>query len=348
MSNVMVNEAATNSMLSGLGNVKVENANAFLNGAGLFVRPHIGRKRIRLAIPKEWLQGAKDDEFRKNNIDAGSITVLPAADEAELQKYESAVRSKVKSLAIGMDSKFMPIDVYKTEFKPFFEDTKKAYFALRDKLVSNWDQIIGNFEVALHNYLVTLPCYSPELEKGLLASIPTANEFARSFYMEVRLSAFPVVENISILDPSVADELRESTKNQAVGMVYEVMATILNDVNATLSEKILGYSDGKVFNGHTASSLDKLISRVTKNNILQHPIVADIVRDLNQVVSLIKSREHTLRIDELQAIDEDIVEKMEQVMVYIFGFSNEVGVEIEETKAMPHATLAAMCGMTTA
>jgi hypothetical protein len=345
MNTVMVNEAATNNMLSGLGNVRVENANAYLNGAGLFVRPHIGRKRIRIAIPKEWLHGDKNDEFRKNNIDAGSITVLPAADEAALQKLESAVRTKARLLAVGMDSKFMPIDVYKNDFRPFFEETKKEYFELRDKLVANWNQIVGDFEIAMHNYLVTLPTYSPELEKGLMASVPTASEFARSFYMDVQLSAFPVVENISILDPAVADELRESTKNQAVNMVYEIMGTILNDVNQTLSEKILEKNAGKEFSGRTTRTLATLRSRITKNNILQHPIVADINRDLGEIISLIESRKGTLRIDALAAIDETVIEKMEEVMVYIFGFANEVGVEIEETEAMPHATLAAMCGI---
>lgn len=346
MNTVMVNDAATNSMLSGLGSVPLENVNAYFNEAGLLARMHIGRKRIRIAIPKEWLLGDKNDEFRKNNIVAGTITVLSAADEAELQRLENAVRNKVKSLAIGMDGKFIPIEVYKNDFRPFFDDIKAEYFALRDKIVGNWDQIVGDFEVALHNYLVTLPTYTPELEKGLMANVPTAKEFARSFYMDVQLSAFPVVENISILDPSVADELRESAKNQAVGMVYEIMGTILNDVNRTLSEKILEHGEGKEFNGRTASSLAKLCGRVTKNNILQHPIVADITRDLNEIISLVESRKNTLRISAQAAIDENIIEKMEEVMVYIFGFANEVGVEIEETAALPHSALAAMCGVT--
>lgn len=348
MNTVMVNEKATNAMLSGLGNVRVENANVYLNGAGLFVRPHIGRKRIRIGIPKEWLHGDKNDQFRKDRIDAGSITVLPPEDEAALQKLESAVRTKVKKLAIGMDSKFMPIDVYKTEFKPFFEDTKAEYFALRDKLVGNWDQIVDGFKVDLHNYLVTLPTYTPEMEKGILANIPSAADFARSFYMEPGISAFPVVENISILDPSVASDLRESTVNQAIGMVHNVMGTILNEVNSTLSDKIIENGEGKEFDGRTARTLTTLIGRVKKNNILKHQIVDDIVRDLTQIVSMVESRKGTLNISKLQAIDMNIVEKMEQVMIYIFGFANEVGVEIEETQAMPKATLAALCGITTA
>ena len=348
MNTVMVNEKATNAMLSGLGNVRVENANVYLNGAGLFVRPHIGRKRIRIGIPKEWLHGDKNDQFRKDRIEAGCITVLPPEDEAALQKLESAVRSKVKKLAIGMDSKFMPIEVYKTEFKPFFEDTKDEYFALRDKLVGNWNQIIADFEVSLHNYLITLPTYTPEMEKSILASIPSAADFARSFYMEPGISAFPVVENISILDPSVADDLRESTVNQAISMVHGVMGTILNEVNATLSEKILEHGEGKAFDGRTSRTLTVLINRVKKNNILKHEIVDNIVKDLNKIVSMVESRKGTLNVAKLQGIDEDIVENMEQVMIYIFGFANEVGIEIEETKAMSHATLAALCGITTA
>lgn len=345
MNTVMVNEAATNNMLSGLGNVRVEDANAYFHNAGIFVNPHIGWRRMKIDIPKEWLQGAKDNEFRKNNINAGTITVLPAAQIAELQRLENKVRTTVKKLAIGMDGKFMPIDVYKDEFRPVFEEAKTAFFAQRDKLVAEWDTIMSEFETSLHDYLVTLPTYSPALEKGLMASIPSKKEFERSFYMNLELSAFPITENISILDPAVADELRESTKNQAVGMVYEIMATILNDVNKTLSDKILDKNNGKEFNGKAIRKLSSLKTRVQKNNILQHPIVADINRDLGIIISMIETRMATLRLDAKAALDENIVEKMEEVMVYIFGFANEVGVEIEETEAMPHATLAAMCGI---
>lgn len=327
-------------ILDGIENLSADNLNTYLLNTGLFVSPHIGRSRIAIAIPKEWLQGDKDCEFRKNNMKAGTIQFLPAADEAKLASLENAVRRKVKTLSVGMEGKFMPMTVYKDEFLPFFQDTKAEYFALRDKLVQNWDKLVDEFKASMHEYLVTLPTYSPELEKGLMASIPTAETFRRSFYMELERNPFPLMKDIGILDPIIADEVRDSARDAAINMVHEVMATILNDVNEVLSEKIISHCSGKAFDGHTTNTINGLISRVTKNNILQHPVVETILHGLNQVASLLDARRNTLRVSTLADIDENIVENMEAVMINSFRFAKEVGIELKEAEALPSSLLA--------
>jgi hypothetical protein len=341
---IKVNEKATNAMLSGLGNnVQVKNLNLYFNSELLGVEIHVGGIIPLVGIPKE-LFGNKNDEFYKQHILAGSFCVFPEEFVKQRRRLEQLGRSTLRKWAI-VDGKHMSVQDYKEGFKKEIESIKQEYMELPNIIRANYSQWVDLFKAGLHDYIAPLPCYSPEMEKALFPRIPSVEKVARSYYMSVEPSAFPVLENVSILDPTVADDVRDSAANQAINLVYEVMGTILNEVNSSMSEKITQHINGKGFDGHTIRSLTDLINKVKKNNVLKHPIVDEIVKDLNKIVSKIEVRKETLNISIQQSLDADIVEMMEQVMIYIFGFANEVGVEIEEAEAMPHAT-AELCTTT--
>ena len=118
-------------------NVTIDQLAKFISKSGVIVKPHIGRIRRRVALPKELLGSVstdvdEDNDFFKEYITQGTLNLIPKSDEKKLISLESSVRSQVNKLSIACDGTFMIADVYANEYLPYFNEKKMEYFKKRD------------------------------------------------------------------------------------------------------------------------------------------------------------------------------------------------------------------------
>lgn len=311
-------KTAINKMLKGIRGVNVENFSTYLQQTGVIVEPHVGRLRRRFALPKEVL-GIKsnEDDFYNSYVMGGTFSLLTKNDENALASIETAVRHTVKKYAIGYDGKYMPIDTYKDEYLPYFNEKKEKYFSKRDEIASKWDEIVKTFKTKLDDFLENNSELSDEelarLKTGVYASIPSKEQFVDSFYMNVSLSAFPVPANLSLLDGSISDEIKDSIARNSVETLYEVLGNLMNDAFKSINGIVTYYNERGSVSRKFNSVTNDLIKRLQKNNILKHRLIDEIIND-------IKDLNET-------ADDDDIIEKCELIMSKIYGFAVETKTE---------------------
>lgn len=303
-----------NKMLKGIKGVNVENFSTYLQQTGVVVEPHVGRLRRRFALPKEVLGiKCKDNDFYSDYVNGGSFSLLTKQDENALSSIESAVRHAVKRYAIGYDGKYMPIDAYKDEYLPYFKEKQEAYIQKRDDIAAKWDETVSTFKNKLEEFLeknVELTDVEIEtVKKNVYDSIPTKEQFVDSFYMNVSLSAFPVPANLSLLDESISDEIKDSIARSSVETLYEVLGNLMNDAFKTINGIIFYYNEKGGISRKFKSVTTDLIKRLQKNNILKHVLIDEIVQDIKKLNE--------------EEDEDDIVEQCELIMSKIYGFALE-------------------------
>ena len=303
-----------NKMLKGIRGVNVENFSTYLQQTGVVVEPHVGRLRRRFALPKEVLGiKCKDNDFYADYVNGGSFSLLTKSDENSLSSIESAVRHAVKRYAIGFDGKYMPIEIYKDEYLPYFKGKQENYFKKRDEIAAKWDETVGMFKNKLEEFLENNAELTDEemqtVKANIYTSIPTKEQFVDSFYMNVSLSAFPVPANLSLLDESISDEIKDSIARNSVETLYEVLGNLMNDAFKSINGIISYYNEKGCISRKFKSVTNELVKRLQKNNILKHVLIDEIIQDVKNLNE--------------EDDEDDIVEKCELIMSKIYGFALE-------------------------
>lgn len=313
-----VTKKEINTMLKGVRGVNVENFSNYLQQTGIVVEPHIGRLRKKFGLPKEVLGlSNKGNDFYNDYVTGGTFSLLHKNDENALSSIESAVRHAVRKYAIGYDGKYIPIDIYKDEYLPYFQEKQKKYFEKRDEIVGKWDEIVETFKNELSDFLENNAELTDEeitnLKASVYSSIPSKQAFYDSFYMNLGLTAFPVAANLSLLDESITDEVKDSIARESVQTLYEVLGTLMNDAFKTINGIVKYYNDKGCVSRRYKSVTTDLIQRLQKNNILKHRLIEEIIDEIRSL--------HML--DD----EDDIIEKCEFIMAKIYGFVLETKTE---------------------
>ena len=240
-----IKKREVNKMLKGLKKVNIENFAEYLQQTGVIVEPHIGRLRKKFSVPKELMGIKGDSEFFSEYINGGNFSLLSKDEENALASIESSVRTTVKKLSIGYDGKYMPINIYKNEYAPYFEEKREKYFSRRDLIVSHWDETIATFKSKFEEFLASKSedlsdVEIVKLKDSIYNNIPSKQMFKDSFYMDISLSAFPVVSNLSILDDSISYEVKDSIIRNSVSTLYEILGNLLSDAFKSITN-ILAY-----------------------------------------------------------------------------------------------------------
>ena len=312
-----IKKTEVNKMLKGLQKVNIENFANYLQQSGVVVEPHIGRLRKRFSVPKELMGIRNDDEFFKEYVSSGNFSLLSKEEENALCAIESSVRKGVKKYAIGYDGKYIPINVYKDEYLPYFTEKKEKYFARRDMIVKNWDETVERFKNKFETFLNDKKDLSEEeiekLKANVYSNIPTKERFNDSFYMNLSLSAFPVVSNLSILDESISDEMKDSISRDSISTLYQILGNLLSDTFKSINGILAYYNDNGELSRKYKSVVSDLSKRLLKNNILKHVVIDELVKDLKSI--------------ETEDDEDEIIEKCEIIMAKVYGFAHQIQVE---------------------
>ena len=225
---------------------------------------------------------------------------------------------QLKKLAIGYDSKYIPINIYKNDYLPYFEEKKEKYFERRDLIVSHWDETIKSFKTKFEEFLESKSEdlsdeEMSQIRETVYNNIPTKEHFKNSFYMDLSLSAFPVVSNLSILDESISDDVKDSIIRNSVSTLYEILGNLMSDAFKTVNGILVYYNDNGELSRKYKCMLSDMSERLAKNNILKHVLIDELINDFKKIIS--------------EEDEDSVIEKCEIAMAKIYGFSHQIKVE---------------------
>ena len=318
---MVINMENINEILKG-SNVKIDELSKYISKSGVCVHPRIGRKRNKVSLPKALMgtvsaaDEAEDTEFYNEYINQGTISLIPKSDEKKLISIETSVRSKVSQLAIACDNTFMTADVYANEYLPYFNQKKKEYFEKRDEIVAKWDLLVDVFKTKLNAYFDRRNIINKqELMKNIISNIPTKNEFSSSFYMELRLTAFPVEENIDMFSSTLAAQVKNSITETKMDFIVEMMGNLLGDAFNNLNKMLLFYRDNGEIKNQQMKYVKTMKKSLVKNNLLGLDMINDIINDITAL--------ENISIDEY----DEIAENAESILVKTYGFIKDTNLD---------------------
>lgn len=318
----------TEELLEGLKNdgliVGIEDLSQYIRKQGVIVQESIGRKRNYITVsPKLFgvdlkTKGSETNEFFKQHMKMGQIRFLPDIYETKLVNLEVLVRQKRRTYALGYDDKFMTIETYK-KFMELVETKKEEYLATRDEIVENWDSIISRFRTVLWSTLDELQSIEKEkVFNKVMNSLPSKEQYAESFYMDVNAKAFPVTENLEMFSEDIQEQIKDGLHQDTIETLYDIIGNTLDDGFDAVSRviKSIKKEDNliKKIAHKTLGSLIEAGKRIGEKNIFNNPKVESI-------------RVSIVDLANLSINPEVMCEEAEAISAMIYGYARELGIE---------------------
>lgn len=327
----------TEELLEGLKNdgliVGIEDLSQYIRKQGVIVQESIGRKRNYITVsPKLFgvdlkTKGSETNEFFKQHMKMGQIRFLPDIYETKLVNLEVLVRQKRRTYALGYDDKFMTIETYK-KFMELVETKKEEYLATRDEIVENWDSIISRFRTVLWSTLDELQSIEKEkVFNKVMNSLPSKEQYAESFYMDVNAKAFPVTENLEMFSEDIQEQIKDGLHQDTIETLYDIIGNTLDDGFDAVSRviKSIKKEDNliKKIAHKTLGSLIEAGKRIGEKNIFNNPKVESIRISIVDLANL--------------SINPEVMcEEAEAISAMIYGYARELGIENKiNTSASP-------------
>lgn len=326
--NKEVNEGKTLDLLAELNrnlndadrikDITVEDIGKFLKEEGVVVKVHAGRIRT---IPgakiktlnnhiKKSIKDTQVLDFIENHISSGKIFFLPTELEANLIKIENGIRQKQRTLSLGYDNSFMPMKTFIKFKKENFDKAYNEFFELLDQICDNWDDIVEQFKIALKATLQALDEDNGNVYANAVNNIPSKEEYRKRFFMNLSVSAFPVMDNIKLFKEDIQAQMKDGLFRDTMSLIYEALVNILNDTFVTTC-RLLGKEK---ITAKTWSGISNCIERINEKNIISNPTIKEISENLR---TLFLNREKDIDI-----LTEDYIEP---ILAQTFGYAKELG-----------------------
>lgn len=309
----------TEELLKGLGGeVKVIDIDKFLQKQGLLVDVHVHKPCIGRTIPPSAFgidvdKSAELSDFFKDYIKSGRISFIDAKHAGVFSAVETSIRAKKKELATGFGNKYMNIEAYK-EFKKFLEAKTERFNQNVAQIVESWETLTTQFANALDKSLDEMGAIDKEEIKNLMLSkIPSKEKFQESCGIDIDISTFPVVENLSLLDDSLTDDMKEKIERQSLNTVYEILGTILGDVFNTNNKILKFHQENGDLNKPHIDAIAKALKRVKSRNVLKNPVIDRMAKNMEKIATM--------------SDVSDIIEVIEEIQTLIYAFAKDIQVE---------------------
>ena len=280
-----VNDAKSQTLLKGLQTdpnvaVSIADFNAAIRQSGVEAKIQAGRKNLTFdfdlndfGINSE-LYETKD--FANEHFSSNTLRVLPEKYEKALKSAYDKARYSVKKRSY-MGDNFVSIDEVDA-LKEDFLNQKGIYFDTLSEIMDNWLDIISDFKSNLINMLreLALPTGQRDLIlERVFDNIPTGEEYEKSFYFDLKLKAFPVIEVVDGFDAGLSQELAESTEDDLLRAVYGSIAHSFNEIVDFCNRVIDGAKKG-LLNGRQRLSAEKLSKSLAVRNVFKNPEIEKI------------------------------------------------------------------------
>lgn len=296
--------------------VGVEDLAHYIRQSGVIVKESIGRKRLVFELNPTFYgvdmlkKGESMQGFHKNHVKTGAILFIPKDEEKVLANLESSIRMLRRRASIGYDDRFMTLDAYK-EFKTEFDDRKTRYFELRDKIAGKWDALRMNFQQELTNWLKEFNAQDREvLFRTIMARVPTVEEYKSSFYMNLKINAFPVAENLDMFRDDIRDQIQEGLSDETVETMYGIIGKTLGEAFESINASLKTYRESQVLSSRTKGSFARTAKQLAQKNIFANSVINDVKEMISKM-----------------ATSDSVEEDGELILGTIFGYSKELGID---------------------
>jgi hypothetical protein len=308
------NEKAMKQIMTGC-NVGIDGLAKFITQSGVIVKPHIGRYRVKIALPKQVVvkpNSQEDEDFYNTYVTQGTLNFIPKEDDKALLAIESSTRGKVKALAVACDQTFMVANVYATEYLPYFNEQKQRYMERKESILAKWDILVKNFQSSLDAYLTRHEVPNKEeLIHEKMAALPTKEEYARSFDFSVRLTAFPVEENIHMFNKTLANQVKDSISETKMNFVKEMIGTLLGETFSTVASSLQTCNRLGEVKYQQIKPFSALKNKIRANNFLELKVLDDIIDDIDDICDMDYKKDTNF---------DDVIFAMEKLLATCYGF----------------------------
>ena len=65
---------------------------------------------------------------------------------------------------------------------------------------------------------------------NVMRKVPSKEEYGDSFYMDLRISAFPVMENLDMFDDSIREQIQDGMTNESIQSMYQIIGNGLDEI----------------------------------------------------------------------------------------------------------------------
>lgn len=316
----MLNREKVEALIEGLRSegedVTLENLDKYLQREGVLVRVHVGRIRGNMELTPEVLgidsQSEALADFFGQYAKNGSLSFIPLKDEKDLKRVESRLRMTKTRMAIGYDNSYMPIQTYRA-FQDHLKKAQAEYEEVRDGIINDWTGVLARFEFTLDQALASLnPTARENIKKAIMKRIPSRQEYEESFYMRTSLKAFPVMENVELINEDLAGEVKEGAIEDNIKMVYEVLGGALAEAYETVNTVYASFEKNRRVPPKTHGSLKESVKRVKQRDLFKNAMVSKIVEDMELL--------------SVELTSGDVPEMCEDILAKVYGYAKEIGV----------------------
>lgn len=215
--------------------IKAENPRwAQLMKEGVLISLSIGRWRAKTGLSWQDLGiqlGQEEDNKLEELLALGYKKLLPAKFLARLDSIESGARKWLQKRQNSYKTywgQFVPVSAY-AEWKQKNQEYKDQYFAVRDEIVANYDQLIQeiliSYEIGARQAYSRLQTFHPEALKNFKSEesfvlafldkiqehLATPEKIKESFYFNVELKYIPL-QSLMAEDEAEAERIRLETE----------------------------------------------------------------------------------------------------------------------------------------
>ncbi len=332
-----VNDAKSQALLAGLRAdpetpVSIADFNSVIKSSGVEAQMSAGRFSLTYNFNlRDFginVDSLNTKEFVDTHVSGNTLRILPEDLEARLKREYDAGRYCIKKYSI-FDGKFIPISAVE-ELKKEFYTHRQAYFDTRDEILNRYFEIIGDFRTSLINMLEELgvePDKRKNIQEAVFNRIPTSKEYEGSFYYDLKLKAFPVVEMVDGFDAGLQQDIADSTEDELLRVAYGSIAHCLGECVSTCNRIINGVvKESFTFSmGKTKVSLEKLEKNLRTRNLFKNPEISDISDMISEAAEL----------DD----PDDLCFVAERIEGRIYRYIKDVNLEIPEDFVVPVSKL---------
>lgn len=317
---IKVNKEKTEELLIGLKgeNVTLIDIDKYFQKQGVLVDVHVrGTGNTFKLNPKALGVNVKKTEetadFYNKYIEAGQIGFIEKDLQKSIRTINSTLRNKMKDLSIGYNNKYLTIDKYK-EFKKVLEQQRARYDEIISQIGENWERIIPDFSRNLDGFLTAMEVEDrEEVRAKMISKIPSKDKFISKCKIDIDILAFPSVDNVSVLDTDLTDEMKEFIEEKSLATVYEILTKILNDSFETINKVLIAYNKSNSITTAKMKDLYELEKRIKSKNLLKHPLVERICSSLININKM--------------SDEDDIISTLEGIQTLTYMFVKDIELE---------------------
>lgn len=180
-------------------------------GINVFVKYPKGRIQLPASLRKMRENGILEhgDAFYNERVSKASVALIPSEFTRDLHCIETRVRRSKNTRCVAGD--YMPAQMF-SSFKEEFDAAQKEFYAIRDKIISSWDECMSQYENGIKELLENISmdqAKKDQIATGLLNEAPTKEEYEKGFEMTLTVYVFPSKPNRPALAPEIIEPVVE-------------------------------------------------------------------------------------------------------------------------------------------